>query len=69
MKNVPNKFSQKEWLDIIDIYQFGVYNFFYLPFDKKNRNNLGYAFFNLWSPEYILKFYSIFHNKKWEFTD
>eukprot|EP01103_Thecamoeba_quadrilineata_P002247 TRINITY_DN12237_c0_g1_i1.p1 TRINITY_DN12237_c0_g1~~TRINITY_DN12237_c0_g1_i1.p1 ORF type:complete len:999 (-),score=200.18 TRINITY_DN12237_c0_g1_i1:170-3166(-) len=66
IKNIPNKYSQKMLLSAVDEKHKGLYDFFYLPIDFKNKCNVGYAFINFISPLSISSFYSIFNHSKWE---
>ncbi|KAH3761470.1 meiosis protein [Pelomyxa schiedti] len=65
IKNIPNKYSQKMLLEEIDAHHTGVYDFFYLPIDFKNKCNVGYAFINMVSTVKIAPFYTEFNNKRW----
>ncbi|XP_027185550.1 protein MEI2-like 5 [Coffea eugenioides] len=66
IKNIPNKYTSKMLLAAIDENHRGTYDFLYLPIDFKNKCNVGYAFINMMSPEYILPFYEAFNGKRWE---
>jgi len=66
IRNIPNKYSQKMLLDVLDRKYSGLYDFFYLPIDFKNRCNLGYAFVNFKTPTTTAEFYKEFHSKSWE---
>jgi len=66
IRNIPNKYSQKMLLDVLDRKYSGRYDFFYLPIDFKNRCNLGYAFVNFKTPATTAEFYKEFHSKSWE---
>eukprot|EP00803_Ostreobium_quekettii_P000171 evm.model.scf_1510.1 EVM.evm.TU.scf_1510.1 scf_1510:6152-11784(+) len=66
IRNIPNKYSQKMLLDVLDRKYSGRYDFFYLPIDFKNRCNLGYAFVNFKTPTTTAEFYKEFHSKSWE---
>ena len=43
----------------------GMFDFFYLPIDFKNKCNVGYAFINMVKPEYIIPLVDEFHGKRW----
>ena len=43
----------------------GLFDFFYLPIDFKNKCNVGYAFINMVRPEYIVPLVQELHGKKW----
>jgi hypothetical protein len=66
IKNVPNKYSQRALLDVIDVNHSGKYDFFYLPIDFRNKCNLGYAFLNFTHPIYIVDFVVEFAGKRWD---
>mmetsp|Transcript_11850 Transcript_11850/g.21388 ORF Transcript_11850/g.21388 Transcript_11850/m.21388 type:complete len:578 (-) Transcript_11850:678-2411(-) len=65
IRNIPNKYSQKMLLAMLDKGYSGCYDFFYLPIDFKNRCNLGYAFINFRNGADSAGFYEEFHNKRW----
>ncbi|CAN6251402.1 unnamed protein product [Urochloa humidicola] len=66
IKNIPNKYTSKMLLDVIDETHDGAYDFFYLPIDFKNKCNVGYGFINMTAPAYIVSFYKAFTGRKWE---
>jgi len=66
IRNIPNKYTQKMLLAAIDEVSCGLYDFFYLPIDFKNKCNVGYAFINFIYPLSIVQFYRRFHQQKWE---
>jgi len=66
IKNIPNKYTQKMLLLTVDEHHKGLYDFFYLPIDFKNKCNVGYAFINFIDPQSIVSFYQKLHNMKWE---
>ncbi|CAN1123116.1 Protein MEI2-like 2 [Linum perenne] len=66
IKNIPNKYTSKMLLTVIDENHRGSYDFLYLPIDFKNKCNVGYAFINMVSPAHIIPFYEEFNGKKWE---
>jgi RNA recognition motif 2 len=65
IKNLPNKFSQKMLLGLINEHHRSRYDFFYLPIDFVNKCNVGYAFINMIHPLYALEFYSEYHKIDW----
>jgi hypothetical protein len=72
IKNIPNKYSLKLLSDEIDERHANTYDFLYLPFDFdvkphliQNNCNVGYAFINFLSLEYLKSFYESFNGKKW----
>ncbi|XP_059284704.1 protein MEI2-like 2 [Lycium ferocissimum] len=66
IKNIPNKYTSKMLLTVIDETHKNTYDFLYLPIDFKNKCNVGYAFINMVSPSHIISFYEAFNGKKWE---
>mmetsp|Transcript_44952 Transcript_44952/g.114951 ORF Transcript_44952/g.114951 Transcript_44952/m.114951 type:complete len:550 (+) Transcript_44952:389-2038(+) len=66
IRNIPNKYSQKMLLALLDRSLSARYDFFYLPIDYKNRCNLGYAFINFRAGVDAAIFYEQFHNKRWQ---
>ncbi|OAY84450.1 Protein terminal ear1 [Ananas comosus] len=78
IKNIPNKYSQKLLLNMLDNHcihcneqtadgePFSAYDFVYLPIDFNNKCNVGYGFVNLTSPEASFRLYKAFHKQPWE---
>ncbi|XP_076902467.1 protein MEI2-like 2 [Bidens hawaiensis] len=66
IKNIPNKYTSKMLLAVINERHCGTYDFLYLPIDFKNKCNVGYAFINMISPMHIIQFYQEFNGKRWE---
>ncbi|XP_010250941.1 PREDICTED: protein terminal ear1 [Nelumbo nucifera] len=80
IKNIPNKYSQKLLLNMLDNHcincneQIGdgddqplsSYDFVYLPIDFSNKCNVGYGFVNLTSPQATWRLYKAFHLQPWE---
>lgn len=69
IKNIPNKYTQKMLLALLEE-RFArtrpfPFDFFYLPIDFKNRCNVGYAFINMTSPSAIPALVEEFHGKRW----
>eukprot|EP00188_Purpureofilum_apyrenoidigerum_P003008 Plantae.Rhodophyta-Purpureofilum_apyrenoidigerum.ctg30526.p1 GENE.Plantae.Rhodophyta-Purpureofilum_apyrenoidigerum.ctg30526~~Plantae.Rhodophyta-Purpureofilum_apyrenoidigerum.ctg30526.p1 ORF type:complete len:819 (+),score=97.79 Plantae.Rhodophyta-Purpureofilum_apyrenoidigerum.ctg30526:139-2595(+) len=65
IRNIPNKYTQKMMLQALDANHRGVYDFFYLPIDFKNKCNVGYAFINFRNVAHIVPFFKEFHRRKW----
>lgn len=66
VRNIPNKYTQDLMLERINRQFKGLYDFFYLPIDFKNKCNVGYAFINFIDVSAIIPFYREFNNTKWE---
>ena len=65
IKNIPNKFTRKMLLDIINQNFKGTYDLFILPTDSNGYKNFGYSFINFACCYYIPYFYFLFNGKKW----
>ncbi|CAK9316518.1 unnamed protein product [Citrullus colocynthis] len=80
IKNIPNKYSQKLLLNMLDNHcihcneqmsdghnqPLSSYDFVYLPIDFNNKCNVGYGFVNMTSPEATWRLYKAFHLQPWE---
>ncbi|KAJ9549505.1 hypothetical protein OSB04_022048 [Centaurea solstitialis] len=78
IKNIPNKYSQKLLLNMLDNHcihcnehisgdqPLSSYDFVYLPIDFMNKCNVGYGFVNMTSPEATWRLYKSFHHQNWE---
>lgn len=67
IRNIPNKYTQKMMLRLIDQSFKGSYDFFYLPVDLKNKCNVGYAFINfINSKESIPRLVALVDGKRWD---
>nr|XP_016440927.1 PREDICTED: protein terminal ear1 homolog [Nicotiana tabacum] len=79
IKNIPNKYSQKLLLNMLDNHCIhcneqiadgeqpkSSYDFVYLPIDFINKCNVGYGFVNMTSPQATLRLYKAFHHQSWE---
>ncbi|EJW01292.1 hypothetical protein EDEG_00509 [Edhazardia aedis USNM 41457] len=65
IKNIPNKYTQKMLLDLIDESHIGTYDFVYLRMDFKNKCNVGYAFINFRHPFFVYSFFKKINGKMW----
>jgi hypothetical protein len=65
IRNIPNKYTFKTFLEDVDLKFEGKYDLFYLPPDYTNNCNLGYCFINFVDAFHILYFYFLFRGKKW----
>ena len=63
IKNIPNKFTRKMLLDIINQNFKGTYDLFILPTDTNGYKNFGYSFINFTCSYYISYFYFLFKGK------
>lgn len=66
IKNIPNKYSLKMLIELLDEDHRGTYNFVYLRMDFKNKCNVGYAFVNFANCMSIVSFYKKVHGKSWK---
>jgi hypothetical protein len=64
LRNIPNKYTTKMLLAVLDRRFAKQYDYVYLPVDFVNHCNVGYAFINLRSAEIRQRFYRHFHNQK-----
>ncbi|OAY34430.1 protein terminal ear1 [Manihot esculenta] len=80
IKNIPNKYSQKLLLNMLDNHcihcneqiangedqPLSSYDFVYLPIDFNNKCNVGYGFVNMTSPQATWRLYKAFNHQHWE---
>nr|XP_043627048.1 protein terminal ear1 homolog [Erigeron canadensis] len=81
IKNIPNKYSQKLLLNMLDNHciqcneqveagednlPLSSYDFVYLPIDFVNKCNVGYGFVNMTTPEATWRLHKAFHHRNWE---
>ncbi|KAI4837270.1 MEI2-like RNA-binding protein [Plasmodium brasilianum] len=64
LRNIPNKYTQNMLMDVMNKHFKGLYDFFYLPIDFRNKCNVGYAFINFIHPHYAELFIKFFNNYK-----
>ncbi|CDW78305.1 rna recognition motif 2 family protein [Stylonychia lemnae] len=67
IKNIPNKYSVKMLKETIEMTHKSKYDFLYLPIDFQNKCNVGYAFINMKSIDFVKSFYLRFNGNKWEY--
>ncbi|KAI7895753.1 RNA recognition motif 2-domain-containing protein [Mucor mucedo] len=65
IRNIPNKYTQKMVMNLINETHKNTFDFFYLRMDFKNRCNVGYAFVNFIEPKSVISFYEEREGKKW----
>ncbi|KAI0235781.1 hypothetical protein L0F63_005411, partial [Massospora cicadina] len=65
IKNIPNKYTQKLLLELLNTTHFGQFDFLYLRIDFRNRCNVGYAFINFVDVRAILDFILNYVGKLW----
>ena len=66
IRNIPNKYTQRMLIEQLDRENPGCYDFLYLPIDFKNNCNVGYAFVNMVSTDFLPAFHATLHNNRWE---
>ncbi|KAF8866010.1 hypothetical protein BDZ45DRAFT_381491 [Acephala macrosclerotiorum] len=66
LRNIPNKMTQRELMQILNKIIFGKFDFVYLRIDFSNGCNVGYAFLNLLDPLDIILFVKAIANRRWE---
>lgn len=65
LANIPNRYTLKMLLNLLNEISEGKYNFVYLRMDFINKCNVGYAFINFINPRSLLQFYNEVNNKSW----
>lgn len=67
LRNVPNRYSQKELRDELEDIGFsGAFDFLYTPLDKGTLASVGYAFVNFVTPEWADKAIAILHGYRFK---
>lgn len=65
IKNIPNRYASDALIRFINETHFGMYDFFYLRMDFRNRCNVGYAFINLTDSKAVLRLYDRINGHYW----
>ncbi|KAK8832051.1 hypothetical protein WA577_005148 [Blastocystis sp. JDR] len=68
IRNIPNGFSRKVLLKIINQTCKNRFDFLYLPFDEKTNCNMGYGYVNMIDLESVCLLYENFNGHKWPHT-
>ncbi|CEM00906.1 unnamed protein product [Vitrella brassicaformis CCMP3155] len=63
-RNIPCKYTVSLLKSIVDPQYKGLYDFFYLPIDFRNKRNIGYAFLNFLHPSFADSFTKQFNGHK-----
>ena len=65
MKNIPQQYKPKEVLNILlqNKYINGRFNFFYVPYNERKKENYGFALINFIHPLHIIYFYDLYYKK------
>ncbi|KAM0685696.1 hypothetical protein COBT_003091 [Conglomerata obtusa] len=66
IKNIPNKYTQKMLLEMINEHHAETFDFLYLRIDFRNKCNVGYAFINFLDCSVIPSFYTKLNGKGWK---
>ncbi|TBU01481.1 RNA recognition motif-containing protein [Hamiltosporidium magnivora] len=66
IKNIPNKYTQKMLIDLLNEDHYGTFDFVYLRMDFRNKCNVGYAFVNFIDYKTIPSFYNKINGKGWK---
>ncbi|RKO92717.1 RNA recognition motif 2, partial [Blyttiomyces helicus] len=65
IRNIPNKYTQTQLMEYINISHKGQYDFLYLRIDFINKCNVGYAFINFLNTDAIVSFAEKIVGKRW----
>lgn len=65
IRNIPNKYTQQNFIEELNVELKGEYDFFYLPIDFKNKCNVGYAFLNVTDYKNVVKVFKTFNGRNW----
>ncbi|RKP39240.1 RNA recognition motif 2, partial [Dimargaris cristalligena] len=66
IRNIPNKYTQKMMIDLVNESHYRKFDFFYLRMDFINHCNCGYAFINFIDPKSVVPFAKRLVGRKWE---
>ena len=67
LRNIPIALKASEIIARVEgaLHRQGIHDFFYLPMDKKNKCNVGYAFINIKEVSNVPRFYSAMQGLEW----
>jgi hypothetical protein len=65
IKNIPNKYTQRMLIGLLNEDHYGVYDFVYLRMDFQSNCNVGYAFVNFIDVKHVYTFYNKIHGMGW----
>merc|ERR1719160_1736619 len=64
LRNIPNKITRLKLMEGLNQQGFkGQYDYLYLPLDRENRCNMGYAFVNFTRSQYADQFFAQFNQR------
>ena len=66
IRHIPNKYNMATLIEELSKDFKGKFDVLYLPLDKSNNCNLGFAFINFLDPIHIMHFYDEYRGKKWQ---
>ena len=66
IRHIPNKYDMASILEDFNKGFKDKFDVLYLPLDKTNNCNLGFAFINFIDPIHIIHFYDEFRGKRWQ---
>ena len=66
IRNIPNKYTISKLLKELNNNFYGQFDVLYLPQDQANKANLGYGSINFMDYIYLIKFYDMYQDRKWD---